>query len=154
MYSVAASIDIDAVPETVFDTLSNLTGWPDMIEDIVSIELLTDGPVGVGTTFRETRMLFGKEAAEKMTFETFERPESYRLTARSGGSHYLTTTSFEPIPSGTRMQIHFRARPEKMVAWLLLPIALAMQGMLRKCLEKDLACIKASIEGRSTSDPV
>lgn len=150
MYSIKSSIDLDVASEIVFDAATDLNAWPDMIEDIVSVELLTTGPVGAGTVFRETRVMFGKEATEEMTFETFDRPSGYQLTARSCGCHYLTTTSFEPIPSGTRMVIDFRCRPEKLMAWIMLPLGLLMKRMIRKCLEKDLACIKVSIETSRT----
>jgi len=149
MASVTVSIEIAASPETVFDTAVNLHAWPEMIEDIISVELLGDGPVAVGTVFRETRKMFGKEATEEMTFESIERPHGYVLTAHSCGNHYVTTSRLEPTATGTRLHVEFNGRPEKLLAWLLLPMGWMLKGMIRKCLQKDLACVKVWIEARN-----
>ena len=149
MASITVSIDIAASPEVVFDTAVDLSNWPEVIDDILSIEILTNGPVGVGTVFRETRTMFGKEATEEMTFESIERPHGYVLTAHSCGNHYVTTSRIEPIATGTRLHVEFKSRPEKLLAWLFIPMGWMFKGMIRKCLQKDLTCMKAWIESRA-----
>ena len=53
------SIDIDAPVETVFAALANIETFPDRAEAIASVEFLSDQKRGVGTRFRETRIMKG-----------------------------------------------------------------------------------------------
>jgi uncharacterized membrane protein len=46
------SIDIDAPPQRVWDVLSDLESWPQRIETVDVVELLTPAPVGVGSRVR------------------------------------------------------------------------------------------------------
>ena len=137
---------IDATPQIVFDAATNVQAWPEVIDDIVSVEVLTEGPVGQGTVFRETRVMFGKEATEQMTFQIFDRPHRYVTTASSGGNDYVATTILEPVPTGTCMRIEFKSTPRKAAAWLLLPLGWLFKRFIRKCLIKDLSNLKSAIE--------
>ncbi len=46
------SIDIDAGQQRVWDVLSDLEGWPDHIETVDSVQLLTPAPVTQGSRLR------------------------------------------------------------------------------------------------------
>lgn len=46
------SIDIDAAPQRVWEVLSDLEAWPQRIETVDSVELLTAAPVGEGSRAR------------------------------------------------------------------------------------------------------
>jgi hypothetical protein len=46
------SIDIDATRQRVWDVLSDLEAWPQRIETVVLVELLTPAPVGEGSRVR------------------------------------------------------------------------------------------------------
>jgi uncharacterized membrane protein len=46
------SIDIDAPPQRVWDVLSDLESWPQRIETVDVVELLTPAPVAVGSRVR------------------------------------------------------------------------------------------------------
>ena len=46
------SIDIDAVQERVWDVLTDLEAWPQRIETVDAVELLTPAPVGQGSRVR------------------------------------------------------------------------------------------------------
>jgi hypothetical protein len=56
---------------------TDLDGAAERVDGIQKLEKLTDGPVGLGTRFRETRRMFRKEAAEEMEFTAFEPGRSY-----------------------------------------------------------------------------
>jgi hypothetical protein len=114
------------------------------------VELLTNGPVGEGTKFRETRVMHGREATEEMTFANFRPNRGYHLTAHNYGVAYLSTHEFEPADGGTRLTISFSGKPQTFFAKLMTPMAYFMQGMVRKCLEDDLRDLKKAAE---VSDP-
>ena len=46
------SIEIDARQERVWEVLSDVDAWPDRIETVDVVELLTPAPVGVGSRVR------------------------------------------------------------------------------------------------------
>jgi len=53
---------IAAPPMRVFAAASDFRNAPQRIHGIKKVEMLSTGPVGVGTRFKETRVLFKKEA--------------------------------------------------------------------------------------------
>lgn len=48
--------------------------WPEIVSAITNTELLSDGPITVGTKFRETRNISGREASEITTIAKLEEP--------------------------------------------------------------------------------
>ena len=46
------SIDIDAPPQRVWDVLTDLEAWPQRIETVDVVELLTPAPIGEGSRVR------------------------------------------------------------------------------------------------------
>lgn len=149
---IACTEFINAPPEAVFVRSSDVERWPETVSAITRTEILTPGPdgkVGVGTKFRETRVMFGKEASEVMTFLKFDPPRSYTLTAESHGCKYETTFTFVPEGEGTRIEMRFRGEPQttlsKVMGALMTPM---MKGTMRKCIAKDLQDLKAHFEGQ------
>src|SRR5438445_13881615 len=96
MAGVTATQRIEAPVETVFRLSTDLDHWAGRIQGITKVERLTSGPVGVGTRFKETRKMFGKEATETMEFSAFEPNRRYELTADSCGAVYRIEFRFEP----------------------------------------------------------
>lgn len=137
---------IHAAPQTVFAVQSDISNWADLVPAITKVEMLTDGPVQVGTRFRETRVMFGKEATEEMEIVEFNAPTNYVLHAESHGSKYRSEFRFEPAPDGTKLIFNFEAEPQttfaKVMGFLMKPM---MKKMLDLC-GKDLDAVKAHIE--------
>jgi carbon monoxide dehydrogenase subunit G len=146
MPTISVTHHIDAAPDVVFDLCTDLDHFADRISGITACERLTDGPVGVGTRFRETRKMFGKEATEEMEFTAFQRPTFYQLSCDSCGAHYETDFRFSPEDGGTRIELEFRVTPVTFIAKLMTPLSMMMTGPLKKVLEKDLADIQTAAE--------
>ncbi|MEM6673346.1 MAG: SRPBCC family protein [Planctomycetota bacterium] len=146
--AVTVEETIDAKPETVFDIATKVGSWAEVIPAIEKIEFLTPGDeVEVGTRFRETRRMFGREATEEMEFLELERPTGYVLGAESHGCRYRTEFQLHPNGDGTRLRMVFHATPltfgAKVMSFLMKPM---MKKMGDLC-AKDLAALKAHIEG-------
>lgn len=140
-------LHIAAPVERVFACMTNFAHAPEHIPGIKRVEMLTDGPVGVGTKFKETRVMFGKEATETMEVSRFDAPRSYTLGAVSCGMAYESIFHFEPDGAGTRLKMQFQGKPLTLVAKLLSPITkLLMGGMMRKCLLADMEGMKRAAE--------
>ncbi len=141
--------DIAAFPEKVFQAASDFRGAPGRIRGIQKLEMLTEGPVRVGTRFKETRKMFGKEASVTMEVVTFSPPHGYALGAESDGCRYRTELKFTPHAGGTRVEMTWEGTPltffRKVMGLLMAPM---MKGIATKCVEQDLTDLKASLEGK------
>ena len=142
---------IAAPRERVFAFSSDFANATETVEAITKMEILAnphpEGTVGVGTRFRETRVLFGREATEVMEVTEFEAPHRYLLKAESHGCRYLSELRFEEEDGGTRATMTFNADPltffAKVMSFLTGPI---MKSTLRKCVVKDLEDLKKVAE--------
>ena len=151
MKPIVVKAKINADCETVFASLTDLERMPEVISAITKTEVLTDGPVGIGTRFRETRVMFGREAKEEMEFTEFDPPNQYVLAAESNGARYRTVHSLKPVDGGTEVSLEFGATPVSFLAKIMSPLmGIMMKGMLTRCLEEDLADIKKSIESSAS----
>lgn len=129
---------IDAAPERVFEVFTDLAQATERIEAIEHLEVLTDGPIGEGTRFTETRKIFGKSSSETMTITSFDPPASYTVEAESCGTHYISSYSFDPVDKGTRVAISFEGRPITLLAKLMMPLGILMCGSIKKMIAKDM----------------
>lgn len=98
-----------APQEVVFEAIANVAEAADRVESIRRIELLTEGPIGVGTRWRETRRMFGKDATEEMEITAYEPPTDLTVRANSHGTDYVTVFRFEAADGGTRLTEEFTA---------------------------------------------
>jgi carbon monoxide dehydrogenase subunit G len=137
---------IAAPPEQVFELFADLRHAAERIAGIKRLEVLTEGPIGVGTRFRETREFYGREATEELTITAFDPARSYTVNCVSGGSVYTSTFRFRPNGAGTIATVEFEARPVTLLARLMSPLGWLMAGAVRKCVEGDLDELKRCAE--------
>ncbi len=162
------STHIDATQEAVFKAVSDFPNAAEIVGGIDSVEMLQparDGtPIGVGTRFREARTMMGKQAVEEMEVTEFDPPRAYTLSAVSCGVRFDSrVTCLDETPGGgqaggqsgersggCRLSYDIKSQPQTLVAKVVSPImGLMMKGTMRKMMEKDLADIKAYVEGRN-----
>jgi ligand-binding SRPBCC domain-containing protein len=138
---------IAAPPAAVFAVVADVERMPARIPEVKKIEVLTAGPVGVGTKFRETRIMFGKEASE--TFEVVECDPGRRLTlvAVSCGAEYRCEHRFVPDAGGTVLELEIRTRALTLFARLMAPLGWLMAGVMKKAIAKDLDAVARAAEG-------
>ena len=146
MPGITVEKHIDAPPEAVFERATDLRGAPGRISAIRRMEILTEGPVRKGTRFRETRVMFKREASEVMEIVAFDPPRGYALAVESCGCRYHTEFHFAPEGGGTRMTVRFDAVPvrpfAKMMSFLLKP----MFRVCARAFEKDMDDLKQAVE--------
>jgi carbon monoxide dehydrogenase subunit G len=148
--SISIERTIDAPPERVFEHATNVEKWAEIVPAIDRIEMLTPGPVQVGTRFRETRTLFGKEATEEMEFLVLDAPHRYLLGAESHGSRYRTEFRLDPVDGGTKLTMTFNGEPLTFFAKVM---SVLMKPFIKKMIEmcgEDLDAIKAHVEAQAT----
>lgn len=137
---------IAAAPDVVFRTAVDLRNAPQFIRGIRRLEVLTDGPVRQGTRFRETRMMFNREATEEMEVVAFDPPRGYTIGCEIHGCRYRTEFRFRPAANGTDVTTTFEVTAQTLFARIM---GLLLRPMLKSCVRamgEDLADIQRAAE--------
>lgn len=137
---------VNAPVERVFEVFSDLHRAAERVNGIEAIEVLTEGPVGAGTRWKETRIMFGKACSEEMWITAFEPPRGYTVECDSCGAHYATQFRFEPHGDGTRVEQEFTCRASSFMAKLMSPLARLMMKPMLQAMDQDLDDLKAAAE--------
>ncbi len=66
MTQFTATRCINASIDLVFKTVSDINNFSKAIPDIINVEFLSNVKSGIGTRFRETRLMNGKEAMTEL----------------------------------------------------------------------------------------
>ncbi|WP_225755411.1 SRPBCC family protein [Actinotalea sp. Marseille-Q4924] len=139
---------VAAPPERVWALATDLAGAPRVLSGVERVEVLTPGPFGVGTRWRETRTMFGREATEEMAVTAVEPQRSYTVEADGSGAHYVSTFTFAPSAGGgTDVVLTFGARPTTRVARVLSALTGPLaQRSVAKALRGDLEDLARAAE--------
>jgi carbon monoxide dehydrogenase subunit G len=147
MATLTASSDVSAPVEQVFEVYTDLAKAVERIPAIVDLELLSEGPFGEGTRWRETRVMFKKKATEEMWVTGFDPPGSYTVDSESHGMRYSSLFSFTPEGGGTRVTWAFSGTALTLGTKIMSPILnLLMKGMMKKCMQEDLEALRDACE--------
>jgi hypothetical protein len=146
MASFTLTRRVAADPAAVFGVVTDIDRFPAIIPEIRRIEKLTPGPVGVGTRFRETRLMFGREATETFEVAEFVPHTRFTMTAMSCGAEYRCEHRFTPDGGGTTLELEIRMRPVTLFAKLMAPLGWLMMGTMKKAIGKDLDAVAAAAE--------
>jgi hypothetical protein len=138
---------VAAPPAVAFTTVANVTDWPQIVDSIKRIELLTPGPIRAGTRLREIRIMFGRAITQDMQVATFDRPHRFRLLAEHPDLHYELDYLIDAVyGGGSRIILIFRSRPETSVGRALHPFMTPLMGItLRDELERDLSDLASAV---------
>ncbi len=140
---------IDAQPEVVFQLASDFARLAETIQGIEKTTMLTEGPVGVGTRFRETRVLFGKEATQELEVAAFDEPHGYTVDCESCGLRYRAAYHFGGDIAGTHVRLEVDCQPVTWMAKLMSPLSRLMMRPRIKCIEADLEDLKTVAEAKA-----
>lgn len=142
------SIHVDAPPERVFAAATDIPRAAERIRGITGIRMQTDGPVGVGTVWRETRVMFGKEHTETLEITAFDPPRSYSVGCDSCGVLWDSRFEFVPENGGTRVDLVMRSTPRTLWARVMGAVTTPLfRKALMRCIAEDLEDIKRHAEG-------
>lgn len=146
--------EVTAPSDVVWQVLTDLEGCPSFISGIESVKRLDDrAGFGVGTRWRETRVLFGKRATEEMEVSAVDERRSYTVEADGAGAHYVSTMGVEATGEGrSRLVSTFGAVPTGAFSRLRSrTVGKLFEGATRKAMEQDLDDIAAEAERRARS---
>ena len=148
--SFESQVKIAAPPERVFAALADLDHWHLWMPDLVAVERLTPGAgLTPGTSFKETRRVFGKEASEIFEVAASDPPRALELRVdgtRGSSKRGQYRFDYRLVPegtSGTRVELAGRVDGLGLFYRLL---GRLFVGMLRKGCDRDLHALASHLE--------
>lgn len=134
---------IDAPVERVFSVVADIRNFSQAIEHIERVEFLSESKVGVGTRFRETRNMKGREATVELEVTEYVENDHIRLVSDAHGTIWDTVFTVREKGGATELQMVMDAKAKKLLSKLLNPM---LKGMIQKAVEQDLDSVKAYCE--------
>ena len=133
------SVIIDAPPQRVWDVLSDLEAWPQRIETVELVELLTPPPVGKGSSVRLKQPKL-PEGTWQIT--TWDAPTYFEYRQKSGGLTMVAGHRVAAVDEGrSRLTLTLDMRG------VLIPVvALFSRGMTHRYLAAEAQGMKQAAE--------
>jgi hypothetical protein len=113
------------------------------------VPMLSEGPYGAGTRWKETRTMLGRAETGEMWVAQADPPRSTTVKALQGGADYTSRFSLAERDRGTDLTLTFGAEVLKPTVFSKVTMALFGKigmSITRKALTKDLAEIAAKAE--------
>lgn len=144
MDTLSVQREIRAPVAVVFDTISDVRSFADAVPDVVKVEILSEVDSGVGTRFRETRVIQGKQATTELEVTELVENDRIRIVGEANGAEWDSVFTVRPSADGaTELTLTMEGRARTMAAKLMLPM---IRGMIREALERDMDAVKAYCE--------
>jgi carbon monoxide dehydrogenase subunit G len=147
MATVAVSNEIAAPLDHVFRIFTDIENGPAHVSGIKKLEMMTTGPIHVGTRWLETREVMGRRDTVEMEITAFERNRMYTITHHKAGVRIDTTFWFEPSRERTKVTVEFDLDSSGLPPGLLEPLGWAISSKVENVLNHDLADLKRVIGG-------
>ena len=141
-------IEIERPPEVVWKAIIDFKNCSNYIESIVNLEII-DEPNNtlIGFKWKETRVMFGKEATETMWITDYVENEYYQTRAESHGYVYTSILCIERVQENTKLTMSFSAEAQTLFVKIFSScMGFIIKGSMKKALIKDLNDIKTHLE--------
>lgn len=141
---------IEASPERVFEVFTDIQNAGQSLSGVTKIEMLSDGPTAVGTRWKETRVMFGRDCTEELWISDFEPNSSFTVMSHTCGAEYKSRFDFAPSGTATEVTFTVDCRPLGFVARVMMTLMKPFTGKMMKSMEeavaKDIDELKAVAE--------
>lgn len=134
--------------EKAYNALLNLDAAKQWMQGLAGMEQLDKGPLKVGSVWKETRKMFGKEASEYFEVKELQEPERIVLwvdgsKGSTGKGEYLYTYLLKPNGDSTEINLKGEIKGMTGIAKLM---GKMLAGTFKKACEKDLISLKNYLE--------
>ena len=92
-------------PKEVFDFITDSNNAPKVVSSVMNMVKLTEGPARVGTRYRETRSMNGKEHHTELEVASYEPNQVYAMKNVTEGIETIYRYNFQPESNGTRVDL-------------------------------------------------
>ena len=146
--NLSESIEISKPLEEVWQVITDFKNCPNYISGIINVEILHQPKdTLVGLKWKETRVMFGKEATETMWITDYVENKYYQTRAESHGSIYISKFSLEHSGQNTNLTMSFSSEATTFFVKLISSfMGFIIKGSMKKVISKDLTDIKDYIE--------
>lgn len=96
---------ISRSPKEVFDFITSSDNASKVVPSVKSMVKLTEGPVRLGTRYRETRLMSGKEQYAELEVVDYEPNQKYAMKNVTAGIETVYRYTFHPEADGTRVNL-------------------------------------------------
>ena len=132
------SIDIDARQQRVWDVLVDLEAWPERIETVDAVELLTPAPLGEGSRVRLRQPKLGEGTWEVTVWDS---PSYFEFRQQSGGVSTVAGHRVEALEEGrSRLTLTLEMRGP------LVPVVFLFKGLTNRYMTIEAQGIKRAAE--------
>jgi hypothetical protein len=127
MAGFAVSEWIACPPQRVFEFISDSNNAPKIVPAVISSVKLTEGPPKVGTRYRETRLMNGKEEHIELEVKEYAAPEVYAMQNVTDGIEtvfrYKLRPERRPEGAGTQIDLVCEVKADGLKKLMLLLVA-------------------------------
>jgi len=134
---------IDAPIGEVFHAVADIDNFAQALPHIIGVEFLTPQKSGVGTRFRETRLLDGKQTTTELLVTEYVEAERVRLVSDQGGTIWDTVFEVSEVGFQTELSMVMVSKAYKLHAHL---VNLLIKRMVARAIEGDMDAVKAFCE--------
>jgi hypothetical protein len=127
MIFIEADTNIEGNPEIVFAVHSDFRQRPLWHDHVLSSDLLTSEPIGLGSRFRTVNKTGGLTVTTNEQITVFDPPHYYCYELDNGPFHFKCCQRFEPIPTGTHYQIRIEMTASNRLGRIFLPLIARQQ---------------------------
>lgn len=148
-HSTSLTQHVNARPEKVWAVISDIPGSAATLSGVQSIQMVSEGPYGEGTRWKETRSVMGRRETVEMWVSQVDPPRSTTVKALQGGADYTSRFTLAERSGGTDLTLTFGADIVKPTAFSRITMALFGRigmAVTRKALARDLSEIASKAE--------
>lgn len=144
MFTVTEVVSIDRPIAEVFDFVADARNRPQWDSSVISEELTSPEPIGVGSTVHTRMKVFGRVVEFDWRMDRFEQPTDMTITSTSGPMDTTLHFALSGTDASTAVSATIEASPVGMMKLAEPMIA----ESVRSNLATGLARVKVILEGR------
>ena len=144
---IEATVVINRPVDVVFEFVTNRENLLQWATTLVEAKQTSQGPVDVGTTFKEVHQFFGRQLVFSFEVTDHKSHRESRFRSISGPMPIQGGYTFEPVEAGTKITLVFEAKLVGL-SKLAKPI---FAIVARRQWETNFANLKALLEGHDSA---
>ena len=136
------SAEINRPVEEVFSFFSNLDNRRQWISGLEELEQTSEGPVGVGTTWRQAVRAMGRRMELTLELTGYEPNKQWNEKIDGGSLQAEGNITFDSVEGGTRVS----AVVDLKIGGLMMLLSPLITRNLKKQMQADISRLKAVLE--------
>ncbi|WP_096435299.1 SRPBCC family protein [Alteribacter populi] len=143
MADMEEGVMINKPIDDVFSYASNIENGTEMMANVVEVNKLTEGPVGVGTQYEEIRQFSNRKVGAVLEIVHYDAPHAYSVKSANKGLEVVYHYTFSDSGDSTNVLFKGEVHTHGLLMKVLRPI---MVRMLKREDAEHLKTLKQVIE--------